>query len=126
MTDPCAALWIPSSMGCPGRPGCWPAAGLGLELTFERIPRPRGLGPEAALLDRLVSAGLCSPGQRLGLAAWPGCSSALLSHELWRSLIVRRLNHLKLLCRQRRLTQVKAYLAVHRTFWPSRPETAHQ
>ncbi len=70
---------------------------IGLERLFARAPQRGGQFADAdrrllALLHRL---GACAGGKRQALVAWPGRSVAVLPHELWWSLVDRRVNHLK-------------------------------
>ena len=87
--------------------------GVGIELTFERRPQVRGELRERGFLDHLVQAGLCTP--EAGRSARPGHSMARLNHQIWPSLVLRRLNHVKLRFEARRLAEAKAYLCF--THW---------
>jgi hypothetical protein len=89
----------------------------GLELTFERGPQLRGELRERAWLEALVARGLCSPLKRTGLLCWPGHRLTVLNHQIWRSLLWRRLNHIKLRALESGGLEAKAYLAFgHRFF----------
>ncbi|MFQ5744411.1 MAG: hypothetical protein ACE5HV_12605, partial [Acidobacteriota bacterium] len=82
-------------------------------------------GPQwAELLDALVEDGLCVPEKRDALLAWPGyvhpteCverwPDSLIAESLLRppdrfSVIGRRLNHIKVVCREQRPLEAKAY-----------------
>lgn len=85
---------------------------ISVECGFAHAPQIRGQLVETALLDELVSRGLCSSSQRDDLKAWPGLSVAVLGHELWPSLVMRRVNHLKVVYEGDRLAEVKAYLSL--------------
>jgi len=73
-----------------------PLARAGVEFALAREPQVRGRLVETAFLDRLVEMGLCTPARRQGLAAWPGARHCALPHELWESVMVRRVNCVKL------------------------------
>jgi hypothetical protein len=94
------------------------AAALSVELKLDRRCQLRGQIEESHLLSRLVHTGLCSPVKRRALERWPGCSFIQLPHELWRSLLVRNVNHVKLIQRADRAAEVKAYLALHYAPYP--------
>jgi hypothetical protein len=90
---------------------------IGLEYVFARPSQVRGRIVETALLDALVERGLCDPAKRAGLERWPGVSLARLPHELWRSLVLRRLNHVKVVYEEGRPLEAKAYLCVNHEFY---------
>jgi hypothetical protein len=92
------------------------APALGLEFTFARRPQLEGRIAERGLLDALVARGLCDPGKRDALAAWPGYRVETLPHELWPSLVVRRLNHVKVVCTPAGVVDAKAYLCFHHEY----------
>jgi hypothetical protein len=87
----------------------------GLEYTLERLPQLRGRLVEEALLDRLVREGFCTERKRDALLAWPGCEIRTMPHQLWPSLLHRRVNCIKLAIDQAAATRAKAYLW---TGWP--------
>jgi hypothetical protein len=91
---------------------------VGLEYTFERPGQARGILRETAFLDRLVDAGLCTPGKRAGMLRWPGHTTQRLAHQLWRSVAVRRLNHVKAVHHPGAPLRVKAYASVHVAYHP--------
>ncbi|HEX8691488.1 MAG TPA: hypothetical protein VF746_03540 [Longimicrobium sp.] len=93
---------------------------LGLEYVFGRRTQVRGEICEAAFLDHLVGAGLCTAQERDAMAAFPGAAREQLPHELWKSLVVRRVNHVKLVFDAGRV-EAKAYLCLHNRFLPRRP-----
>ncbi len=65
------------------------------------------LGPDLA---RLVASGGCTPAKRMGLCGWPGGRVDTLPHELWPSLVVRWVNHVKVTPASDGGWQAKAYL----------------
>jgi hypothetical protein len=73
-----------------------PLPRAGVELALAREPQPRGRLVETAFLQRLVEMGLCLPERRDALLAWPGARYCTLPHELWESVMVRRVNCIKL------------------------------
>ena len=83
---------------------------LGVEYTFERRCQLRGTIAEQPFLDRLVARGLCDPDRGEALRAWPGYEVVTLRHELWPSLLARRVNCVKLVHEPDRVPQMKAYL----------------
>jgi hypothetical protein len=102
------------------------APGLGVEAYFNRGRQPSGEPRWAALLDRLVERGLCTPAKREGLLAYPGVSSELDDPGRWpanlrrasellgdrfTSVFRRTLNHVKLSVKREGI-EAKAYLAV--------------
>jgi hypothetical protein len=98
---------------------------LGVEFTLERRPQLRGTLAEAAWLDRLVELGFCAPERRAALTAWPGCEVRTLRHELWPSLLARRVNCVKLVTEPGRAPEMKAYLlASHQPWLPRRRSSA--
>ena len=68
---------------------------LGLEYRFDRATQYRGEAPEQDFLAGLQRRRLCHPAKRQALGEWFGYSYESFSHHLWRSLVVRRLNHVK-------------------------------
>lgn len=102
---------------------------IGLEYVLERGGQIRGRLHETGFLDRLVELGLCTAAKRDGLLAWPGYSFEDFAHELWPSLVKRRVNHVKLVYEQGRPPQAKAYLCAFSGFYPRRtlrpPEEHH-
>jgi hypothetical protein len=92
-------------------------ARLGIEYSFAAREKLAG----DRFLDALVEEGLCSPAWRLGLLRWPGHGIDRLPHELWPSLVVRRLNHIKLVYDDRGVVEAKAYLRVCHAYHASRP-----
>jgi hypothetical protein len=89
---------------------------LGIELAFARRPQLRGAIAESSLLNRLVTLGLCTPAKREALASWPAYEIRTLRHELWPSLVVRRVNHVKIVLDRERPMSAKSYLCIHHAF----------
>lgn len=83
---------------------------LGVEYTLERHAQIRGRVAEQGFLDALAGMGLVDPERRDALLAWPGYEVLTLRHELWPSLLARRVNCIKLVHEPDRLPQMKAYL----------------
>lgn len=90
-------------------------ADVGVEYVFRRGAQLRGRFVEREFLDRLVDVGLCSPAKRDALLLWPGHTVENLRHQLWPSVLHRRVNCVKLLFRGGRRPEVKSYLW---TSWP--------
>ncbi|HEX8391304.1 MAG TPA: hypothetical protein VF665_03015 [Longimicrobium sp.] len=90
---------------------------LGLEYVFGRREQARGTLPDAAFLRHLAGAGLCTEDEAAALAAFPGCDTRQLPHELWRSLVLRRVNHVKLVLDGDGEPEAKGYLVLHHRFW---------
>lgn len=92
---------------------------LGVEYTLERQAQIRGRVAEQPFLDALAQRGLCEPGRRDALLSWPGYELLTLRHELWPSLLARRVNCIKLVHEPDREPQMKAYLlAFHQPHLP--------
>jgi hypothetical protein len=92
---------------------------IGIEGSFPRQPsrEPRW----RAFFERLVGSGLCSPGKREAVLAWPGYDTFWTSPERWpvadlgpQGACLRTLSHVKVVCRPDRELEAKAYL----TFGP--------
>ncbi|HEX8271362.1 MAG TPA: hypothetical protein VF615_01850 [Longimicrobiaceae bacterium] len=90
---------------------------VGLEYVLERGGQIRGRLHETEFLDHLVELGLCTAAKREGLLAWPGYSFEDFAHELWPSLVKRRVNHVKLVYEPRRPPEAKAYLCAFSEFY---------
>jgi hypothetical protein len=90
---------------------------IGLEYAFGRREQARGGLAETAFLEHLVALRLCTREEAAALTAFPGCATEQLPHELWRSLVVRRVNHVKLVFDAGRPPEAKAYLVLHNRFW---------
>jgi hypothetical protein len=101
------------------------ASGVGIEYLLSHASQLRGSILERELLDHLVRIGLCSAAKRDALHAWPGTSLQEMPHELWRSRVYRRVNHLKLSFAKAGSLEVKAYLAASHEFHPTRHPAEH-
>jgi hypothetical protein len=92
---------------------------LGVEYTLERRAQIRGRVAEQAFLEALAERGLCDAQRRDALLSWPGYELLTLRHELWPSLLARRVNCIKLVHEPDREPQMKAYLlAFHQPHLP--------
>jgi len=89
---------------------------MGIEYVFNRRRQLHGTISEQPLLDRLVTAGLCTPAKRDALHAWSGWSIDHWAGECWPSVVVRRVNHLKLVHGSQGEMTAKIYLSVHHRF----------
>jgi hypothetical protein len=98
-------------------------ARIGLEYVLARRPQMHRELAERALLDHLGDAGLCAPAKREALLQWPGWSIEALPHELWESLIGRRVNHIKVMYEGGEPVEAKAYLCFTHRFWSRRRST---
>lgn len=95
-----------------GPEGIAPRAGL--EASYVKWPHrePRWRG----LFDRLVGEGLCDPGKRDAVLAWPGQESFRAAPGRWpadaapRGVCVRALSHVKLVARPDDRAEAKVYL----------------
>lgn len=85
---------------------------VGLERLFSRPCQRAGRisNDDRQLLSLLNRFGACTSDKRDALLEWPGRSVAVLPHELWWSLIDRRVNHLKFVLDGDATFDVKAYL----------------
>ncbi|MEO8621106.1 MAG: hypothetical protein ABI625_08565 [bacterium] len=89
---------------------------VGIEYRFRRRVQVRGVVTETAFLERLVREGLCAPFKRDAMLTWPGCSLDQMPHELWTSLVLRRINHIKLMYDDARDPHAKGYLCMSHAF----------
>lgn len=92
---------------------------FGVEGSLARLPRrePRW----ATFLERLVTAGLCTPDRRDAVLAWPGWDSFRTAPEVWpvaglaqgglAGFCARGVSHVKVVSWPDRLPEAKAYLA---------------
>ena len=97
-----------------------PLPRVGVELAFARPPQLRGALVEGPLLEWLVAGGLSTAARAEALATWPGTRFCTLPHELWRSVMSRRVNCVKLVAGAGAL-EAKAYLlAFHLPAGPPR------
>lgn len=85
---------------------------IGLEYTLNRKAQLGGHLLEAPFLNHLVDRGLCSATHRKALGAWPGGMKMRMRHQFWQSVVLRRVNHIKLVHRPGHPLEVKAYLCV--------------
>lgn len=97
---------------------------LGLEYPLSRQPQLAGTIAESQFLDQLMQAGLCDLGKRKGLEHFAGVEIRPLPHECWPSILVRRVNHLKLTVGETGQVSAKAYLCLE-VFARSRRSTRH-
>jgi hypothetical protein len=95
-------------------------SGAGIEYLLSHASQLRGSILERELLDHLVRIGSCSAAKRDALHDWPGTSLQEMPHELWRSRVCRRVNHLKLSFAGAGSLEVKAYLAASHEYHPAR------
>lgn len=85
---------------------------IGLELAFARPDQLRGRLREEPFLALLVEEGWCAPEKRDALLAWPGAAVTRLPHELWPSLALRQVAHVKLALAGDGVAEAKAYLSL--------------
>ena len=85
---------------------------IGMERSFRQPCQLAGeMGAaERRLLDTLTAQDLCTREKRDALLTWPGCSVAMLGHELGWSTFERRINHLKFVHEPGVGTETKGYL----------------
>ena len=83
---------------------------VGLEYPLARHPQLAGEVAESAMLDNLVARRLVSAAVAAALRDWAGYEERTLAHELWPSVIVRRVNHLKLVLSATGALHLKLYL----------------
>jgi hypothetical protein len=91
--------------------GVGPSIGVEYDF-FAEAPRPAHEPRYAALLERAVAAGACGLQKRDAVLAWPGVAPHRFD-SAWRlrTLLHRRLSHIKLACAPGRPLEAKAYLA---------------
>jgi hypothetical protein len=90
---------------------------VGFEFTLDRRSQLRGQVRESALLDVLVAQNLCSPAKMDALHRWPGYERGVLPHQLWESILIRRVNCIKVVALGHRIIEAKGYLlGYHRPF----------
>jgi len=97
---------------------------LGLEMVFDRRAQTRGVLAEGAFMRWLVRHGLCTAPEAAALAGFPGCGIERLPHQLWRSMVMRRVNHVKLVIDGAGPPRAKAYLVLHHRYWNARTGAA--
>ena len=84
---------------------------LGLELACLRVPQLRGGLAEGAMLDALPALGLASAAKCRALREWPGSGVVRVPAAAGPRVVLRRLNHVKLVFAHDRAPEAKAYLA---------------
>ncbi len=92
---------------------------VGMERQFAQTCQLTGrIGAgEQYLLDTLTARGLCAPDKRDALLKWPGRSVAMMPHEVWWSVVERRINHVKFVYEPSSGIETKGYLfAKHRPY----------
>lgn len=94
--------------------------GVGLEYVLSHASQLRGYILEREFIEHLVRSGLCSASKGDALTAWLGRSFMVMPHELWRSRVVRRVNHIKLAFAGDRPLEAKAYLSASHEYHPAR------
>lgn len=92
-----------------------PGPRLGVEVPLQRRAQLEGGIRESAWVRSLAPAALAAGEKAEALHAWPGWTAAVLPHQPWRSLLVRRVNHVKLVFQEGCAPQAKAYLAARHT-----------
>ena len=95
---------------------------VGWELKLDRRAQLSGSLRERAFAARLVDAGLADAAKAEALAAWPGWTVEALPHQLWESVVVRRVNHVKVVLEEGGAREAKAYLCARHA--PRRPRSA--
>ena len=92
---------------------------VGMERQFAQACQLTGRtgAGERHLLDTLTARGLCSREKRDALLKWPGRAVAVMPHEVWWSVIERRVNHVKFVYEPDSGVETKGYLfARHRPY----------
>ncbi|HET7584229.1 MAG TPA: hypothetical protein VFK13_04940 [Gemmatimonadaceae bacterium] len=89
---------------------------MGVEHLLDRRSQLGGRILEDDLLDALVARGMCTSHKRAALPEWCGWSREIMPHELWSSLVVRRVNHLKITTSGSGRAEAKAYLCLTHAF----------
>ena len=101
------------------------SASVGVEYLLSHAPQRHGEILETAFLQRLVERGFASSAKRDALLSWPATSLQTMQHELWRSRLSRRVNHVKLAYSDHAAPEVKGYLAASYDFHPARTPGEH-
>ena len=83
---------------------------IGLEYPFARHSQLTGDLAEGTFLDALVAREFMTSDYRAALGEWPGHERRTLAHELWPSVVARRVNHVKLVSRDGTAFDAKFYL----------------
>lgn len=98
---------------------------VGFEHTFARRPQRNGRIAEQDFLAELVLCGLCTEERRIALESVPGWESAALAHQLWPSVILRRINHVKTVYVAEHLKEAKAYLSLQHAYVARKRSVPH-
>lgn len=83
---------------------------LGLECILDRRSQVFGSLPNRPFFDALVADGVIPAVTCDDLAAWPGCSRSVFAHQLWPTVLSRRVNHVKVVGQPGGRPLAKAYL----------------
>ena len=94
---------------------------LGVEFSLGRRSQLRGIVGETEFMRSLVARGFCTAAALAALQTWPHCHYAQLPNELWRSFVVRRINHIKLVFDAGVPPEAKAYLCAGYEYVPRPP-----
>ena len=86
---------------------------IGLEYRFDRRLQLQKAASPFGLMEFLVERKLCDPVKAAGLREWSGFTRETLDHQVWRSLLVRLVNHVKLVYTPGQPLQAKGYLFAH-------------
>lgn len=113
------------------RRGFIPRVGMERQFTHTCQLAGRTGAGERQLLDTLTARGLCSREKRDALLKWPGRTVALMPHEVWWSVVERRVNHVKFVYEPDSGVETKGYLfARHRPYrarrQPRNPTGTHR
>ena len=104
------------------RTGFAPRVGLERQFTHACQLAGRTGAGERALLNALTARGLCTREKRDALLQWPGRSVAMLPHEIWWSLIQRRVNHVKFVYGPASGVETKGYLFARHGPYRAQPQ----
>lgn len=95
------------------------SSNIGIEYLLNNAAQFHGGILETEFLDHLVESGLASSAKCDALLTWPTTSLETMRHELWRSRVARRVNHVKLACTGDEMPEVKGYLSMSHDFRPA-------
>jgi hypothetical protein len=93
---------------------------IGLEYILDRRAQMEGRIRETRWLEGLSDHAAADPVRLGALERWPGYTMERFPHELWRSVAVRRVNHVKIVFEPGVPLRAKAYLCLyfdHRSRW---------
>ena len=90
-------------------------ARVGVEYLLSRSEQRHGQIRETSFLDALVERG-GDPARRAALEHWPGQNVCTLPHEIWPSLVRRRVNHVKVVHEPRGAQLIKVYFSLSHAF----------